>query len=709
MKTKLFIVILLSSILFSGFDLFAQKTKQTTKTTKTTTTNKKTETNTTTKKVETETKTVPPTNTQTVVVENDPILITIGNENITKSEFLAVYMKNNTSKDSKIKKEDLQEYLELFINFRLKVKEAEFMKLDTATSFINELAGYRKQLTQPFLIDKEVNDLLLQEAYERSKWDVRASHILIKIDQEASPKDTLIAWNKIMNIRKRIVAGEDFGKVAAETSEDPSARDQYVAGRPPMKGNKGDLGYFSVFDMVYPFETGAFSTPVGQISMPVRTSFGYHLIKVTDKKPSLGKIQVAHLLLNKHTEGNSADSLKNITKIKEIQAKLQQGVSFDDLVKEYSDDKGSAAKGGMLPWFGPNRMVPEFVEVIYGLKKNEISAPTLTMYGWHFIKLIDYKGVPSFDESKNELKMKITRDIRSNKSKDVFIARLKKEYNFTEDIKSFEAFYPLADTTLLTGNWKAQKAANMSKPMIKFASKTLTQTDFAAYLEKHQGDSKSDDAKAILKSRYNKWVEDAIIEYEDSQLSAKHKEFRDLMKEYRDGILLFELTDQMVWSKAVKDTLGLQDFYDDIKLNYQNPRRVEASIFKFKDEKIARKNLKTINTLIAQGTKPADIVTQLNKKAQVVELEGGIYAKGDNSVVDGFEWKKGVSDVVYTNGEYQIVYMNSVMEMSPKPLSEIKGIVISEYQNYLEKEWIKSLRKKYPYKVDMNVFNSIIQ
>ncbi len=702
MKTKLFVIMLLASSLIFGNMAFAQKTNQTKKTTAT----KTAETaKTTTKTQDASTQTTP----QTPVQQNEPVLITIGNEKVTKAEFIAVYMKNNTSKDSKIKKEDLQEYLELFINFRLKVREAENLKLDTASSFITELAGYRKQLTQPFLIDKEVNDFLLEEAYERSKWDVRASHILIRIDQDASPKDTLIAWNKITNIRKRITAGEDFGKVAAETSEDPSARNQVVAGRPPMKGNKGDLGYFSVFDMVYPFETGAYTTPIGQISLPVRTSFGYHLIKVTDKKSSLGKIQVAHLLLNKHAEGNSADSLKNIAKVKEIQEKLKQGVSFEDLVKEYSDDKGSAAKGGMLPWFGPNRMVPEFVEVIYGLKKNDVSAPTLTMYGWHFIKLIDYKGVPTYDDSKNELKMKISRDIRSNKSKDVFIARLKKEYKFTEDVKAFEEFYALADTSLTNGNWKALKAANLKKPMVKFADKSFTQTDFAEYLEKHQGDSKSDDAKSIIRSRYIKWIEDVVIEYEDSQLSTKHKEFRDLMKEYRDGILLFELTDQMVWSKAVKDSVGLKDYYEDIKLNYQNPRRVEASIFKFKDEKIARKNFKTINKLIANGTNPADIVIQLNKKVQIVELESGTYVKGDNSVVDGFEWKKGVSDVVYANGDYQIVYMDKVLEMSPKPFNEIKGIVISEYQNYLEKEWIKSLRAKYPYKVDMDVFNSIIQ
>lgn len=685
MKTKLLLFLLL--IAFQGQVIYGQKTKPITKTS----VNSKTQ-------IE-----LNPQN----ITKAEPVLLTINDEKITLADFLAVYNKNNTAKNEEINRKDLEEYLDLFINFKLKVKEAGRLKLDTASSFISELEGYRKQLAQPFLIDKDVNDNLLNEAYDRSKSDVRASHILIRVDQDASPKDSLAAWNKIMNARKRIVGGEDFGKVAAEISEDPSARDQIIAGRPPVKGNRGDLGYFTVFDMVYPFETAAYSNPVGQVSMPIRSSFGYHIVMVTDKQKAMGRIQVAHLLLVTKPDDTPEIIQKREKTIQEIQQKIDNKVPFEDLVKEYSDDKGSAPKGGLLPWFGPNRMVPEFVSAIYGMKKNEISKAVQTMYGYHFIKLLDYKGVPSFEESKNELKMKIARDIRSNKSKDAFIHRLKEEYKFVSDAKALDAVIATLDTSFLTGNWSSEKASKLNRPFISFGNKSYSQSDFAQYLQKNQGDAKTENIKTLAHAKYDKWIEEIIMDYEDSRLAEKHKEFRDLMKEYRDGILLFELTDQMVWSKAVKDTVGLQDFYEDIKHNYQHPKRVDATIFKFNDEKSAKKSIKKINSLLAKNIPAQEIVEVLNKKNNIVEIESGLYAKGDNAVIDSFEWKSGVSDIVFTNGEYNIAHISKVHEMEPKSLNEIKGIVISEYQNYLEKEWIKSLRNSYKYTVDKSVFESV--
>ena len=639
---------------------------------------------------------------------NDPVLLTIEGEKVTKSEFLAVYNKNNSNKKSKINEEDLKEYLELYINFRLKVKEAENLKLDTAQSFVNELAGYRKQLVQPYLIDREVDEKLLEEAFERSQYDIRASHILVKVDAEASPKDTLLAWNKAIKIRNRIVAGEDFGKVAFETSEDPSARDRVQQGRPPVKGNRGDLGYFSVFDMIYPFETAAFNAKIGEVTMPVRSSFGYHIIKVSDRKPSLGKVQVAHLLINKHTEGNKDDSLKNIKKIEEIKSKIKEAVSFEELVKDYSDDKGSAAKGGMLPWFGPNRMVPEFVEAIYGLEKNQISEPVLTMYGWHFIKLLDKREVASFDESKGELKVRISRDNRSHKSKEAFVERLKKEYKFKEDTRAYNDVLKLVDTSALSGNWEIPAKAKLDKQIVSFANNIFTQNDFAKYIVENQNDANYDDVGTFVKARYNKWVEAIIIEYEDSILEDKHKDFKDLYREYRDGILLFELTDQKVWSKAVKDTAGLFEFYEDMKHLHMNPQKVEAYIYKFKDEKLAKKSLKLINKSLAKSVSTTEILSLLNKKNSIAELESGVFAKGESKFMDSFEWREGVSDIAFDAGSYKIVYIKKYYETAPKSFDEIKGLVISEYQNYLEKEWIKDLRSKYKYTLDKAVYNSIL-
>ncbi len=638
----------------------------------------------------------------------DPVLLTINGENITKSEFLSVYQKNNANKQAPIDEKSLNEYLELYINFKLKVKEAEFLKLDTSSAFNNELAGYRKQLAQPYLVDKDVNDALLNEAYSRSKFDVRASHILIRVDKDAAPKDTLNAYNKILALRNRFLKGESFASLAVASSEDPSARDQRAeGGKPGYKGNKGDLGYFSVFDMVYPFENAAFTTPVGQVSPIIRTDFGYHILYVADKKPALGKVHVAHLLVKLNENATAADSAAALVKVNEIKAKINNGENFDELVKQYSDDKGSAPKGGLLPWFGSNRMVPEFVSMLYTMQPNQISEPVLTMYGWHFIKLLEKSKEQTLDEAKSELKMKIARDIRSNKSKDSFIERLKSEYSYVAYPKTMDEFVPLLDSTFRLGSWQATKASNLNKIMFVLDGNKYNQTQFAAYLEKHQGDSPKEESSSILKNRFKSWVEDEIIAYEDSRLSQKYPDFKALLKEYRDGILLFDLTDKKVWSKAIKDSVGLQNYYDELKVNYKYPRRVDAVIYKANDEKTANKALKVIKKETAKGTKSDDIVKKINAKETLITSETGIYAKGDNNVIDEFEWKQGVSNVITSKNSFYIVQIDKVLEPSVKPLSEIKGIVISEYQNYLEKEWIKELKAKYTVVVNQEVLKSI--
>lgn len=638
----------------------------------------------------------------------DPVLLTINGENITKSEFLSVYQKNNINKQAPIDEKSLNEYLELYINFKLKVKEAEALKLDTSNSFNNELAGYRKQLAQPYLVDKDVNDALLNEAYNRSKFDIRASHLLIRLDKDAAPKDTLIAYNKILALRNRFLKGESFAALAVASSEDPSARDQRAeGGKPGYKGNKGDLGYFSVFNMVYPFENAAYNTPVGQVSPIIRTDFGYHILYVADKKPALGKVHVAHLLVKLSENASASDSANALAKVNEIKAKIKNGEDFDALVKQYSEDKGTAPKGGLLPWFGSDRMVPEFVSMLYTMSPNQISEPVLTMYGWHFIKLLEKSKEQTFDEAKSELKMKIARDVRSNKSKDSFIERLKSEYSYVAYPKTMDEFAPILDSTFHLGSWQATRAKNLAKTMFVLDGNKYTQTQFAAYLEKHQGDSPKEDQTSILKNRFKSWVEEEIIAYEDSRLAQKYPEFKALLKEYRDGILLFDLTDKKVWSKAIKDSTGLQNYYDELKINYKYPRRVDAVIYKATDEKNANKALKVIQKEAAKGTKPEDIVKKVNAKENILTSETGIFAKGDNAVLDEFEWKKGLSSVVSSKNNFYIIQVNEVLEPSVKPLSEIKGIVISEYQNYLEKEWIKELRAKYTVSVNQEVLKSI--
>lgn len=431
-------------------------------------------------------------------VNNESILMTIGGRNVTVGEFMAIYLKNNPKQDSVAKKpgqksdglnkQSLSEYLELYINFKLKVREAEDLGLDTVTSFKTELNGYRDQLAKPYFIDEPTIDKLVQEAYDREHFDVRTSHIFIRIGPDAPAADTLSAYQKMVKIRERIQNGESFEKLAVELSDDPSARDREANQQHPMiRGNHGDLGYFTVFDMVYKFESAAYNLQVGQIAPIIRTDYGYHLIKLTDKRSCLGKATVAHIFLALKKDATKEDSLMAKQRIDSIYQKLQGGAKWDDLVKQYSDDKGSAAKGGVLPKFGVNRMVPEFIDAIYKMQKpDDYSTPVQTPYGWHIIKLVERKLPGSFNDEKADLKQRVTKDIRHQIAIDVIYNRIKKEYNFTEFPESKTDFYNVVTDSIFVGRWDVSEAKSLTKPLFKLGNMLFKQQDFANYLSAKQ-------------------------------------------------------------------------------------------------------------------------------------------------------------------------------------------------------------------------------
>jgi peptidyl-prolyl cis-trans isomerase SurA len=625
----------------------------------------------------------------------DAVLMNIGNTKVTVTEFENVYHKNN-SKEASADAKSLNDYIDLFVNFKLKVKEAEEMGLDTSRSFKDELAGYRKQLAQPYLTDKDVNEKLLKETYDRLQEDIRASHILVKVSETALPKDTTEAYTKIMKIRTRILKGEDFNKVAAEkgVSDDPSAKD-----------NGGDLGYFTALQMVYPFESAAYNTKVGTVSMPVRTRFGYHIIKVTDRRKAQGEVLVAHIMVKTNPTMTKEDSLNAFSKINEIYGKLKSGSKFDELAQQYSDDKASAKKGGELPWFGTGKMPIEFEKASFAIpNKNDFSAPMRTKYGWHIIKLVDKRGLASFDDMKTELKGKVTKDSRSQVGRTSLIAKVKKEYKFKEDLKARDEFYKVMDTTLFEGTWNNDKAKMLTKTMFNFNDKTFSQTDLATYIYSHQSKRPKTDAKMVINQLYNQFVEESAVAYEESQLDKKYPEFKALMQEYRDGILLFELTDQKVWSKAVKDTAGSKAFYEKNKTNYMWEERADASIYTCADEKIS----KQVRDLMKKKKSEKDILALVNKDSQLnLQVETKIFNKGENEYVDK-NWNPGTSaDIKSKDNKILIVITNKLLKPEPKSYQDSKGMVTADYQTQLEKEWIESLKKKYPVSIDKSVLASI--
>ena len=595
----------------------------------------------------------------------------------------------------------------MYIKFKLKVKEAEDLGYDTLPKFIKELGGYRGQLALPYLTDKEVTKSLIKEAYERMKQDVRASHILIKVDENASSADTLIAYNKAIKVRKRLLAGEDFSVLAKEVSTDPSAQK-----------NGGDLGYFSVLHMVYPFECAAYETKVGDVSMPIRTKFGYHLIKVVDKRAARGTIKVAHIMIKKNPKQGDGDLAKK--KIDEIYLKLtDENQEFSDLAKQFSDDSGSAKRGGELPEFNAGKMVENFENTAFALANDgDISKPIRTDYGWHIIKRVSLKKLESFEALEDKIKAKVARDSRSNKSREALLQKIKQDNGFVEHINERNDFYKLIDApTMAKGEWKASSAKKYKKLMFGFYAQDgdkleYTQEEFAAYVEKNSFAKRKSDQNISVESEVNRLYAKVLakkaVAFKDSRLAKMNPEFRLLMQEYRDGILLFDLTDEKVWSKAVKDSIGLYSFYDKNKSDYFWEERAEATLYICNDKTVAKNVSKLLKKTGKKAYTNDDILKMTNVESQLaLKIEEGKYVKGDNSFVDKATWEDGISSTVNEENTFVIVVVKNILSPEAKKIDEIKGLVTSDYQNHLEEEWVKSLKEKYTVSVDNEVLKLV--
>ena len=641
----------------------------------------------------------------TAQVKNDEVLMTISGKPVYVGDFMNIYQKNNV-KGETIDKKSLDEYLDLFINFKLKVKQAEELGLDTVATFRTELNGYREQLAKPYFTDEATLNSLIKEAYEREKTDLRASHIFFRLKPDPTPEDTLAAYNKAMSVREKLTKGASFEALAMEFSEDPSAKDREATQQHPfLKGNRGDLGFFAAFDMVYPFENGAFGIQPGQVSMPVHTEYGFHLIKVTARRPALGKVTVAPIFMSIPKNATHDDSARIEKRIDSVYQKLTSGTSFEDLVKTYSEDKGSAAKGGVLPAFGVNRMVPEFVEAIYSLgKPGDYTKPIVTPYGWHIVKLIEKRTPKTLDEEKAELKQKVMKDSRGNQTRQVVLERIRKEYTVTENKEALKDFYKVVTDSIFFGKWKASQANELTKMIFKIGNMTFLQKEFTDFLVANQRKQDKQNIEPYVNKQYSEFMDESLLKWENSQLEQKYPEFKALMTEYRDGILLFDLTDQKVWSKAVKDTVGLQQFYQKNKSGYMWDTRLDATIYTLKDPKLVQK----VKNFIQSGLSDADMLKELNTDSlKNLAIEAGKFSRKENKLIDSIAWTPGFSGDITSKNSTIFVNVHKVLKPEPKELHEARGLITADYQNFLEKEWILALRAKYPVEVKRDVLAKI--
>jgi len=628
--------------------------------------------------------------------QDKEVLFTINDKPFYTDEFKRIYTKNlDLVKDESQK--DLENYLNLFVGYKLKVVKANKLGLQNNISYINELKSYRTQLAKDYLTDSKVTQELIDEAFLRMQSEVKASHILINVAENASPEDTLAAYNKIVSLRKKIVNGEDFNTMAHSFSEDPSAKE-----------NKGNLGYFSAFRMVYPFETAAFTTKKGNVSKPIRTRFGYHLIFVHDSRANRGEITVAHIMLLNPETNDVVAKEKAKNTIQEIYTKLQQGEKFEDLAKQFSDDKSSAAKGGLLNKFGSGQISSEaFEDTAFLLsKENPISKPVETQFGWHILKFVEKHASPTLEESKPDLESKISKDERSRRITASLLDKIKTKYpvkiNKAELVKVNKAvnnlFYDM--------KWELPtNTKELEGDLVVFASEKLKTITFLEHLKEQQkSPSQIKPIAKVIEYHLNTYIDQKLQDFYDVNLENEFSEFAAVMEEYRDGLLLFDLMEKEIWDRSKKDSVGLEEFFLKNSSKYQWKNRYDVQIVSATKEEILKNAVK----LIKKEASAEMLKTTFNKdKAVEIMVQEGVFEEEHSALPKTILLVKGISKIVKEGDYYYIVKVKEIKPAGAKLLKEIKARVINDYQQFLEKNWVAQLKNEFEIKVNQAVFERV--
>lgn len=626
------------------------------------------------------------------------ILLTINGKDITAGEFLWLYEKNNYGES----KNTISEYLNLYILFRLKVEAAIDEGMDLKDSFTNELMGYRKQLARNYLSDQEIKEELLQKAYKRYLEEINVYHILVKCPADASPADTLEAYDKAIDIRERIRLGESFTSVAKGASDDPTAR-----------FNGGNLGYITVFQTPLKFEDSVYSMSPGNLSRPLRTSEGYHIIKVQDRRDNSGRVKVAHIM--KACPPGSSDKEAERAKaiIDTIYKEALSGIPFEDLAGKYSDDKGSASSGGELPWFGAGEMIHEFSEESFRLlRKGDISPPFRTLYGWHIVKRLGKEPPLPYEEARRMLESKMSHSYLESVSRKSFVDKLKKEYDFTVDNSSLKWFYSIADSVFRSGNYKWNEKDIPPGNIYAFAGKTLSNNEFADYISLTGKRAFSNDSIKFIRTLLDLKSYDDLVKYEDSVLEEKYPEFGFLMKEFYYGILMFEISNREIWSKLGEDDPGLMSYWETRKDEFLSDQEISGRIATISPDAGKRRTRKLTRVLRKQIKTDIDdkSLSEYGRSANngMVSVVSGTFKKGKNRILDKIRKSRGLAVISDDSGTH-IVYISEIKEAKPKTFEETREFIIDDYQALLEKNWQKQLREKYGVKINESVLNLLIK
>ena len=629
----------------------------------------------------------------------DQILFKVEDIEVPVSEFTYIYEKNNRE-GADYSKESLDEYFELYAKFKLKVQKARDLQLDTIGSLSTELEGYRRQLARSYLNDKEVTDRLTREAYERKLKDVHVAHILFGAPSTASDEVKAGALEKAKQAKARIDAGESFEAIAAELSDDGSTKE-----------NGGDLGYLTAMlpGGFYEMENAMYTMEPGQVSDPIQTSLGYHILTVLDRREARGRVEISHILARINEQKSNVSSAKN--KIDGIYRNLQNGIKFDQLAKSVSDDTKTARRGGYIGKVGTGEFDEEFEEAAFALENpGDYSEPVRTKVGWHIIKLINKVPFDTYEDEKRKLEAAMAGDERMEIARKAMIDRIKEESGFIVDSAALKSFIAKLDEDFMTFKWDVPELS--ADGLISFSDGTgETVVDFAEYcrtnprLRMRTKNAMTPEDKA--NELFGMFANDACIAYEESRLAEKYPDFAALMREYEEGILLFEVTKMMVWDKAAADTAGLIAYHEQHRKDYMWPERasVTSYIVKSQDEKQIMKAYED-----AAAMTSAEWLEKINKKEEIGSIETRMMTEEEVDAA-GWQWSKGYRTPVITDPALGAAF-SKVEEIIPpraKELDEARGYIIADYQDYIEKQWVKELTEEYEVLVNEELFESLVR
>ncbi|WP_282069466.1 peptidylprolyl isomerase [Olleya namhaensis] len=615
------------------------------------------------------------------------VLFTVNEVPVYTNEFKRVYNKNlDLVKDDSQK--DIDNYLDLFVKYKLKIAEAKTLGLDKKPSYLREFGNYKDQLAKNYLNDNKVTDQLVEEAYNRLQTEVDANHILVKLEENASPRDSLLAFQEIQKLRIRAI-NEGFDVVKKDIH---NGRTLFAE----------ELGYFTAFKMVYSFENAAYNTPVGEWSAPFRTQFGYHVVLVKDKRKNRGDVTVAHIMLL-----DKEDSEDNQSRINEIYKRIKQGEDFGALAKQFSEDKSSSSTGGQLNTFSAGQLSSKtFEDQAFALEQaKDVSKPFKSEFGYHIVKLIEKQGIKSFSELAPELKNKIKRDSRSKVINDKRLEGLYNKYNVSKTTPDLRPIVSILNDTYFSSSWKIPANFKGETQLFKIGNTVFSQHDFAEFLLKSQRKRQAKVAlEKLVADNYILFVESSLKIYQEENLENENEDYAQILMEYRDGLLLFDLMETEIWNAAKQDSIGLQQYFALHQDNYFYDVRVDAIVA----SSAKKSSIKKVAKMLSSNVSPDAIKAQLNSESKInVSFIEDILDANHQALPKDLKLETGVSDIFTHNDAYSVVSIKSVIPKTSKSFKEAKGHVIADFQEEKEKEWMSGLAKKYKVVINQEALNQV--